>query len=216
MLTREERNHLAEEICARFVAQYPAQVLVGGVFGSTARGTDTLWSDLDMLFVVEDGCPAESRKIIYQTIAVGYQVFQRGALETLLTTPSRKWPYYMGVLDSLSLRHGDLAHIHRWLDMGQAVPIEKFHRYLEKELPGMIVEAFGRLHSFHHRRLRNYRLPCRARRLLRSSRAARGPSTMPRLAPSTAPRRSARASGTTVENLLPGRSVQAEIFFSAG
>jgi len=45
---------LAQDLCARMVATHPGDVTLGGVYGSTARGTDTRWSDLEMLFVVHD------------------------------------------------------------------------------------------------------------------------------------------------------------------
>src|SRR5919108_1080226 len=49
------RWQLAQDLCARMVAKYPGDVIVGGVYGSTARGTDTPWSDLELFFVYYQG-----------------------------------------------------------------------------------------------------------------------------------------------------------------
>lgn len=151
MLTHEERFQLAKDLCARLVAAYPEQILLGGVYGSTARGTDTPWSDLEMLFVVTDDCPALSQNVIYQTMALGYVVFRESELKRQLTTPSRGWPLLMGILDSLVVLHGDPGQIQTWLAMGQGVPLEEFHRVLEELLPGLVVESYGRILSCQYR-----------------------------------------------------------------
>jgi kanamycin nucleotidyltransferase len=151
MLTHEERLQLANELCARFAARYSDQLLLGGIYGSTARNSDTPWSDLEMLFVVADDCPAQSSHFIFQMTAVEYQVYRKSQLETTLRTPSRQWPFHMSMLDTLEVLHGDPTQTRTWLEMGLSLPLEQFHRTLEDLLPGLMVEAFGRIHTFHER-----------------------------------------------------------------
>ena len=93
-MRHEERMHLAQDLCARMVATHPGDVILGGVYGSTARGTDTRWSDLEMLFVVHDGSQAAGKNFIYRGIAIGYQVIERPKLERLLTNPPLEWPVW--------------------------------------------------------------------------------------------------------------------------
>jgi predicted nucleotidyltransferase len=69
---------------------YPDDLLIGGAYGSTARGTDTEWSDLELLFVVRAGSRAQGHHFIYRGIAVGYRVIEETALEEILTNPSLK------------------------------------------------------------------------------------------------------------------------------
>ena len=80
-MDHQEREHLARGICARLVAGHPEEIVLGGFYGSTARGTDTPWSDLEMLFVVGDESGVEGKSFIYRGIAVGYQAIAQRRLE---------------------------------------------------------------------------------------------------------------------------------------
>jgi hypothetical protein len=146
-----ERWQLAQNLCDRLVARYPGEILIGGVYGSAARGTDTAWSDLEMFFVVQDGSQIKRQHLLYRGIAVGYQAIQQRELEAILTTPSNEWPYHMGMLSVLHVLHGDPALIQAWLRMGQMVPEERFRAALEAALPALVVESYGRIHSCRER-----------------------------------------------------------------
>ena len=150
-MEHEERIQLARDLCARIVARHPGAILLGGVYGSTAQGTDTQWSDLEMLFVVGDGSKVQGKHFIYRDIAVGYQVIEQGNLERLLTNPSLKWPFWMGVLSVLKVLHGDPERVRAWMQLGQSVPAERFRQALEASLPGLVVESYGRILSCRER-----------------------------------------------------------------
>ncbi|MBL7184006.1 MAG: hypothetical protein ISS50_06115 [Anaerolineae bacterium] len=150
-MEHEERIQLAQNLCARMVARHPGAIILGGVYGSTARGTDTQWSDLEMLFVVRDGSKVEGKEFLYRGTAIGYQVIEQRKLEELLTSPSLKWPFWMGVLSVLKVLHGDPEQVRAWLEMGQSVPAERFREALEASLPGLVVESYGRILSCQER-----------------------------------------------------------------
>jgi kanamycin nucleotidyltransferase len=142
---------LAQDLCARMVATHPGDVMLGGVYGFTARGTDTRWSDLEMLFVVHDGSQVVEKSFIYRGIAIGYQIIERLKLEKLLTNPPLEWPYWMGVLSALEVLYGDPEQLQAWLRLGKSVPAERFRRALEANLPGLVVESYGRILSCRER-----------------------------------------------------------------
>ncbi len=142
-----DRRQLAQALCDRMVAQYGDQVLLGGLYGSSARGTDTPWSDLEMLFVVAEGNQAQGQHFLYRGTAVGYRVYRQGELEDLISRPGPKWPFHMGMLDTLQVLHGDPDRVQGWLELGRTLPRERFLAALEKHLPGLVVESHGRLHS---------------------------------------------------------------------
>jgi len=127
------------------VAAYP--VIIGGMYGSTARGEDTEWSDLEMWFVVEDACEAQEQHLIFRDTAIGYQVYRESALIEILTNPDGRWPFYAGVLEVLEVLHGNPARVREWLDRAMATPLERFHVYLAANLPGLVIESYGRIHS---------------------------------------------------------------------
>ena len=141
----------AQALCDRFVGKYGPDVIVGGVYGSTARGLDIQWSDLEMLFITRDGCKAEGRQLVYRGMPVFYSVVARGGFEQSLTDPSLDgvftWPFWMGVLSVLKVVYGDRSQVETWLQIGKAVPYEKFKKALERELPGLILESYGRIFS---------------------------------------------------------------------
>ena len=144
-MEHSERLALAHALTQRMAETYP--LLVGGVYGSTARAEDTTWSDLEMWFVVEDGCQARSKQILLRDTAVGWRVFQESELLDLLTSPDLRWPFHMGVLDVLEVLHGDPALPGKYLERGLQTPPEQFRRVLADRLPELVVESHGRAHS---------------------------------------------------------------------
>jgi len=142
---------LAQDLCARMVARHPSDIILGGVYGSTAQGTDTRWSDLEMLFVVRDGSKVEGKEFLYRSTAIGYQVIEQRKLEELLTNPSLKWPFWMGLLSVLKVLHGDPEQVRAWMQLGQSVPAERFRQALEANLPGLVLESYGRILSCRER-----------------------------------------------------------------
>lgn len=150
-MERRERRQLAEDLCARMAATYGDDLLVGGVYGSTARGTDTEWSDLELLFVVKDGCRAKGQHFLYRDIAVGYRVYTESELVGIVTQPTTKWPFHMGVLSVLQALVGDPNRVQDWLRLGEAVPDSRFRQALEEALPELVWESHGRILSCRER-----------------------------------------------------------------
>jgi hypothetical protein len=150
-MEHEERIQLAQNLCARMVDKHAGDIILGGVYGSTAQGTDTQWSDLEMLFVVRDGSKVEGKEFLYRGTAIGYQVIEQGKFEELLTNPSLKWPFWMGVLSVLKVLHGDPEQVRAWMQLGQSVSAERFRQALEASLPGLVVESYGRILSCRER-----------------------------------------------------------------
>jgi hypothetical protein len=154
-MDHQARMRLAQELCDRLVEKYPDGIILGGIYGSVARGLDTEWSDLEMLFITRDGCAAQGQHLFYRGTAVGYTVIVRSKLEESLTNPSLEsvcgWPFWMGVLSVLKVLYGERSQVEAWLRMGRDVPDAKFRKTLEKHLPGLIVESYGRIFSCRER-----------------------------------------------------------------
>ncbi len=141
------RARLASRLSARVVERYPGKVLVCGVYGSTARGDATPWSDVELLFVVKNACRARGQHILVRGIPAGYRVYRQAELEAALQHPDLKWPFLMGVLHVLQVIFGDPGQVQRWISLGTSVPTERFRVALRRELPGLVFESHGRLHS---------------------------------------------------------------------
>ena len=146
-LTHADRWQLAQDLVQRMVGQYGDGILLAAVYGSTARGTDTPWSDLELWFVTEDGASAQGQQFLYRGIAAGYEVHPRSELERALSKPTSHWPFYMGVLSVLHVLHGDAGLVGRWLALGRSAPEEGFRELLRARLPGLVHESYGRILS---------------------------------------------------------------------
>jgi hypothetical protein len=146
-MKHEERFNLALSLCGRMAQTYGDDLLLGGVYGSTARGTDTEWSDLEMIFVVADSREAGDRHFLYRDIAVGYRIYRRHELEEIVRVPTTRWPFHMGVLDVLRVLFGDPSLVDGWLRLGKSIPRHAFRSELERSLPGLVWESYGRILS---------------------------------------------------------------------
>jgi hypothetical protein len=145
------RRLAARDLSHRIDARYPGQVLLGGVYGSAATKTATPWSDLELFFVVKNGCDARGQHLVFRKTALGYRVYQQGDLEQILRYPAARWPFHMGVLAALEVLTGDPALRDYWLKMGQAVPEARYREALKALLPDLVLEAHTRLHSCQQR-----------------------------------------------------------------
>jgi hypothetical protein len=151
MISQDERMRLAESICARMVSKYPDDVIVGGIYGSTAMGMSTPWSDLELLCVVKAGSRIQKNKFIYRHIAVSVSVIEQGDLEQTLTSSPLKWRYYMNVLSHLKILHGQPKQLDAWLELGQLMPAEKLREWVEANVGVLLTETYGRIFSCRER-----------------------------------------------------------------
>ena len=150
-MEHQERVRLAQELCDHVVKKYPDSIVLGGVYGSTARGLDTEWSDLELLFVALDRCTARGQHVNYRGTDLSYMVIARSDLEGLLTNARLEgdmgWPFYMGVLSVLKVLYGEQSQVDAWLKLGREVPEARFRENLTRCLPELILESYGRIFS---------------------------------------------------------------------
>lgn len=141
------RLGLARDLCAGMARRHGEALLLGGVYGSVARGEETAWSDVEMLFVTRDGQGFPGRHLLYRGVAVGYEVLEEAALRAHLAHPSPDWPFRMGVLSGLTVLHGSEALREEYLALGRSIPPGAFRAALGRAAPGLVVESYGRMHS---------------------------------------------------------------------
>jgi kanamycin nucleotidyltransferase len=147
MLDQDNRYYLALRLAQSLSERHGEDLLLCGLYGSTMRGTDTPWSDLELFCVVEDLCTLESLSFLYHGIHVAVTVKMRGELERLLTEPTRDWPVLMGILSVLEPLAGDGDWVPKWLELGESAPPELFREFLVKNMPDLVFESYGRIHS---------------------------------------------------------------------
>lgn len=142
-----DRTNLARDLASLMAARHGEAILVGGVYGSAARGDATVFSGLDMLFVVGDGAAIESRSFLFKDIAVGLKVAGEHAIEAELRGPGADWPRWMGLLEELRPLVGDPAHLARWRELGLALDGRTFLTRAARHLPALVFASYGRIRS---------------------------------------------------------------------
>ncbi len=146
-MEHRERAQLARDVLAKLVDVYPGEILLAGVVGSTARGEDTEWSDLDLVVVKAPDSRLRKQTHIVRSIAVVVSVMNRSELEQALQNPDLQWPYLMGVLSALRVLQGDASLVQDWLAIGKALPRRTLHLALSRYLPELVFESYGRVLS---------------------------------------------------------------------
>ena len=151
---------LAHTITGHFSARH--RTALAGLYGSTARNTDTLWSDLELLFVVQDGEQATDISALYQGTAVSLRVYTVSSLEHLILHPDGRWPMTMGILSALAVLNGDPGAHRSLAGVGGPGTDGCLSQALTRIAPALVFESCGRIHS------------CAARESCRSQRGDTG------------------------------------------
>jgi len=143
-MNHEERVQTANKLTKMMLKKCGDDILLGGIFGSTARGTDTEFSDLEMLFVVRDESKAKSFDFAYKDMPVTVVVQKVSDVQKDITEVELEWPLKMGRLFNLKITCGDHAILKRFRKLLESVPQNRFHQCIAKETP-LCYEGLGRL-----------------------------------------------------------------------
>lgn len=144
VLNHEERVILAKQISELLLKKYGDEILLGGIYGSTAKGTDTEYSDLEMFFIVKNECKMRGFGFAYKGMPVNVCVRKLADVEKDINEIDLDWPLKMGRLFNLKVTCGDLSILKRFRRLLQKIPEEKFREFLAKETP-LCYEGLGRL-----------------------------------------------------------------------
>lgn len=143
-MNHEERIQIAKRLTSRMLEKYGSHILLGGIFGSTAKNTDTEYSDLEMLFIVKNESKAKSFDFAYKGMPVTVLVKKVADVEKEIREIELHWPLKMGTLFNLKVICGDRAILERFRKLLERVPQEKFNELIAKRAP-LCYEGLGRL-----------------------------------------------------------------------
>jgi len=145
-MNHEERVQLANKLTDMMIKKYGNDILLAGIGGSTARNTDTEYSDLEMFFVVSNSSKAKSRQFgfAYKGMPVEVLVKKVAEVERDIEEVDIDWPLKMGILFNSKITCGDRAILERFRKMVEGIPQERFDRFIAKETP-LCYEGLGRL-----------------------------------------------------------------------
>lgn len=143
-MNHEERVSLASKLSELLLEKYGNEILLGGIYGSTAKGTDTEYSDLEMFFVVKNESRARSFSFAYKSMPTNVCVQKLADVEKDINEIDLDWPLKMGRLFNLKITCGDATIVKKFKRLLKKIPKEKFNEFIAKETP-LCYEGLGRL-----------------------------------------------------------------------
>jgi len=143
-MNHEERVQLANKLTDMMLEKYGDEILLGGIYGSTAKNTDTEYSDLEMFFVVENGSKAKNFNFAFKGIPILVLVDNVTDVERDIEEVDIEWPLKMGRLFNMKITYSDRAILEKFRKILESVPQEKFVGCIAKET-ALCYEGLGRL-----------------------------------------------------------------------
>ena len=145
-MNHEERVDLASNITSKFLTKYREDTLLGGIYGSTAKGTDIEFSDLEMFFMVKDDSAAKTFEFAFKGTPVHVEVRKLSKVERDITEIDIDWPLKMGRLFNMKVTSGDKAILKKFRKMFGEVPDNRLIEFIAKHTP-LCYEGLGKLKS---------------------------------------------------------------------
>lgn len=145
-MNHDRRVDLANRLTELLLEKYGDDILLGGIYGSTAKGTDTEYSDLEMFFIVKDESNAKTFDFAYKRTPAHVEVKKLSKVKKEITEVEIGWPVKMGTLFNLKITCGDEAILKKFRKLLGEVPNDRFCEFIAKYAP-LCYEGLGRLKS---------------------------------------------------------------------
>ena len=155
-MTHEERYNLALEISGRLSREMKDNLICFCLYGSTSRGTDTHWSDLEMLMITREEVPKKA--FLEGLVPITTNSITEKKLCGILEEPGVEWPFYAGLVKNLVVLEGDASKPEQYYDLACRVPEVKFRRALKENLSELVFESCENLLLHRKEEIRGYLL----------------------------------------------------------
>jgi predicted nucleotidyltransferase len=133
-MKHEERIQIAKYATEKMIKKYGKDILVGGIFGSTARNEDEKYSDLEMVFIVKDSSKARTVEFYYKDILISLDVLEISEVKKSIKNVDIMWPLRMARLFSLQITCGDKKILHNFHNMVKKIPKRKFKNTIQENV----------------------------------------------------------------------------------
>jgi hypothetical protein len=141
---------LASRVTQKFLDEYGDEIILGGVYGSTAKEQDVEDSDLEMLMIVKNESKAKDVYFAYKGIPVSLIVQKISDVEKDIKKIEIDWPLKMGRLFMLDVTCGDKGILSRFRELLEGVSDETFDEFLAWYTP-LCYEGLGKLKAVKER-----------------------------------------------------------------
>lgn len=148
------RIKLVRGIHIRILKKYKESILFGGVYGSTASGRDTEFSDIEMLYIVNEQTPACRYSFLYRGIPVEADIIPVSDVLNWMQDVELTLPFKMGNLEGLQLLAGDNRQKQAVLEQYKELTEERIHLFFLKHGAEIAYESFNKIRSLARRAAR--------------------------------------------------------------
>lgn len=157
-MSRNERLQICRELAGRLLEVYGENLLAVGVYGSTARGTDGPYSDIEMFGVLRDS--AEPADFCYEWSAGPWKaevdVCSAAILLENAASVEGRWPLTHGPFFSPLSLYDPENFFPKLKQAAESPAKEDFRRAINEVLVGDMYEFAGKLRNVQHHGPRTY------------------------------------------------------------
>ncbi len=131
-----ERIELAEHILKKLKKKHGNKILVGAVYGSVAKNTDSEKSDLDILIISKKESKFIEDKFMVKNIPVSYWSKNIDDIENVIKYPSfDDWPWALNTFLNFKTIIGDNKIQKKLKDHYKKLSLQKCHKAVGNHLP---------------------------------------------------------------------------------
>ncbi|MFC4769009.1 hypothetical protein [Effusibacillus consociatus] len=145
------RIKVVRGIHIRVQKEYKNSMLFGGIYGSTAIGRDTEFSDIEMMYVLQPGTAERAKTFLYQGVPIEINFVPLDQAERRLEELTLQVPFFMGNLANLQLLVGDNKLRDDILTKYQQLPQEQIARFFLDHGSEIAYESFNKIRSIPRR-----------------------------------------------------------------
>lgn len=142
-----DRLNLAEEVTQRILAKYREQVLAVGIYGSLARGTDQLYSDIEMKCVLNTSEEEYSYEWIERSCKIEVNFESEDVILVAAATVEEDWAITHGTYFDLKPLYGSRVFFIKLQNALRSPTQEAFTAAIREIIIGNIYEEIGKLRN---------------------------------------------------------------------
>lgn len=131
----EKRIEVAKKVLGRLKDRYQGNFLVGGIYGSVARGDDDEYSDIDIIVITESEVEEDEGGFLFQDRSVNYVIKSFDEAERALSEVDFSWPWVVSQLIDFEVLLGDKEVKEKLGAKIEEVSEEKCREAVRKQLP---------------------------------------------------------------------------------
>jgi kanamycin nucleotidyltransferase len=146
-VAREARLGLARDVAARAWALYGASLLAVGVYGSTARGTDGPYSDLEMFCVLRTWGERRTYEWVHEPWKAEVDVYSADVLLAEAARVEDDWPLTHGSFEVVLPLHDPEGFFERPRVSATSQPEERFREAIAGIVVGELYEDVAKVRN---------------------------------------------------------------------